>query len=130
MRVFIAGGTGLLGAAGAKELISRGHSVCSVALPPVPDGADIPKEMELTFGNFMEMSDGELLSQMTGCDAFVFAAGVDERIEFPKPVYDSYYKYNIAPLSRMLAAAKKAGVKVLCFPCKVTPDELKITDVI
>lgn len=29
-----------------------------------------------------------------------------------------------------LERAKKAGVKVLCFPCKVTPDELKITDVI
>lgn len=43
MKVFIVGGTGLLGAAGAKELISRGHSVKSVALPPLPKGADIPR---------------------------------------------------------------------------------------
>ena len=42
MRVFIAGGTGLLGSAGAIELIKRGHSVTSVALPPIPNGAQIP----------------------------------------------------------------------------------------
>lgn len=27
---------------------------------------------------------------MTGMDAFVYAAGVDERVEFPHPVYDAY----------------------------------------
>ena len=36
---------------------------------------------------------------MTGMDAFVYAAGVDERVEFPAPVYDAYKKYNIDPRS-------------------------------
>jgi len=111
MKIFIVGGTGLLGAAAAKELISRGHSIVSVALPPVPKGADIPKEMELHLGNIFEMSDSEIVSLLEGCDAFVFAAGVDERVEFSPPVYDSYYKFNIAPLERLLPLAKKCGVK-------------------
>lgn len=111
MKVFIAGGTGLLGAAGAAELIARGHSVCSVALPPIPKGAGIPEEMELSLGNFLEMTDDELKEKMTGCDGFVFAAGVDERIEFPPPVYDYYYKYNIIPVARMLKIAKSCNVK-------------------
>ena len=45
MKVFIIGGTGLLGSEGAKELLKRGHTVSSVSLPPIPTGANIPKEM-------------------------------------------------------------------------------------
>ncbi len=99
MRVFIVGGTGLPGSAGAAELIRRGHSVRSIALPPIPKGANLSSEMELILGNMNEMSDGEIKRLIEGCDGFVFAAGVDERVEFPPPVYDAYYKYNIA-LSR------------------------------
>lgn len=111
MKIFIVGGTGLLGAAAASELINRGHKVVSIALPPLPKGADIPKEMELHFGNILDMSDEEISKIMQGCEGFVFAAGVDERVEFPPPVYDAYYKYNIAPLLRLLPLAKKCGVK-------------------
>jgi nucleoside-diphosphate-sugar epimerase len=66
--------------------------------------------MELRFGNYLEMSDEELLAQLSGCDCFVFAAGVDERVEFPPPVYEAYERYNIAPLRRLLPLAKQAGV--------------------
>jgi len=111
MKVFMIGGTGLLGCAAAQVFLDRGHAVKSIALPPLPEGAPIPKEMELSFGNYLEMSDGELKSAMDGCDCFVFAAGVDERVEFPAPVYDSYKKYNIDPVKRLLAIAKTCGVK-------------------
>ena len=36
------GGTGLLGSQAAKVLINRGHSVTSIALPPLPTGAELP----------------------------------------------------------------------------------------
>ncbi|MBO3798527.1 MAG: NAD(P)-dependent oxidoreductase [Thermoproteota archaeon] len=111
MRVFIVGGTGLLGSAGAAELIRRGHSVRSIALPPIPKGANLPGEMELILGNINEMSDGEIKRLIEGCEGFVFAAGVDERVEFPPPVYDAYYKYNIAPVKRLLGLAKECGVR-------------------
>jgi len=110
MRVFMIGGTGLLGSAAAQLFLERGHSVKTIALPPLPPGAPIPVEMELRFENFLEMSDEELLGQMRGCDCFVFAAGVDERVEFPPPVYAAYERYNIAPLRRMLPLARQTGV--------------------
>ena len=111
MKTFIIGGTGLLGSASAAELIRRGHSVRSVALPPLPKNAVLPAKMEIIFGNYLTMSDEELLTQLTGCDSLVFAAGVDERIEFPKPVFEKYLQYNVAPVERLLRLGKQAGVK-------------------
>lgn len=111
MRVFLIGGTGLLGSEAARELIRRGHEVISMALPPVPVGADLPKEMVIEFGNYMELDDNALLSYMKGCEGLVYAAGVDERVEGPPPIYDMFMKYNITPLERLLRLAKQAGVK-------------------
>ena len=111
MKVFMIGGTGLLGCEAATTLIERGHKVTSVALPPLPEGAPIPKEMEIIFGDINKKSDEEIEKMLKGCDCFIFAAGVDERVEFPHPVLDYYYKYNIAPLERIFPLCKKAGVK-------------------
>lgn len=111
MKVFIVGGNGLLGSAAAKVLIERGHQVKAVALPPNPVGDDFPKEMELELCDINKKSDEEIEKMLTGCDAFIFAAGIDERRECPHPVYDWYEKYNIKPVSRLLGLAKKVGVK-------------------
>ena len=111
MKIFMIGGTGLLGCEAARIFIERGHEVTSVALPPLPEGAPIPEEMELEFCNIYEKSDDEIKAIMQGCDCFVFAAGIDERVEFPAPVYDAYYKYNIAPVKRILPLCKEVGMK-------------------
>jgi len=116
MKVFMVGGTGLIGSEAAKELIARGHQVTSIALPPLPKGAVLPKEMKLEFGNYLEMSDEALLELMKGAEGFVFAAGIDERVEGAPPIYELFKKYNIDPLKRLLELAKKAGIKhsVIC----------------
>ena len=57
MKVFMIGGTGLLGSEAAKELIARGHEVSSIALPPLPAGAVLPPEMKIEYGNYLEMTD-------------------------------------------------------------------------
>jgi len=111
MKILMIGGTGLLGSQGARELIKRGHSVHSIALPPLPEGALLPPEMTLTLGNVNDMTDDELKKQFEGVEGFVFAAGVDERIEGPSPIYDFFKKYNITPLERLLRIAKQSGVK-------------------
>ncbi len=46
MKVFMIGGTGLLGSEAAKELIARGHQVVSMALPPLPEGAVLRSGLE------------------------------------------------------------------------------------
>lgn len=111
MNVFMIGGTGLLGSAAAQLFIDQGHTVRALALPPLPEGAPIPKEMDVTFGSYLDLSDEDIRKHMKGCDCFVFAAGVDERVEFAPPVYAAYEKYNIAPLKRLLPVARECGVK-------------------
>lgn len=116
MKVFMIGGTGLIGSEAAKELIGRGHEVVSMALPPLPEGAVLPPEMKIEYGDFMKLSDKDLKAKLQGCEGFVFAAGVDERVEGPAPIYDLYKKFNIDALDRVLKIAKAAGVKhnVIC----------------
>ncbi len=111
MNVFMVGGTGLLGSLAAQEFINRGHNVKTLALAGVPNGAKLPEQMQIVFGNHIEMTDDELTQMMSGCECFVFAAGVDERVEFPDPIYDCYVKYNIEPVERFLRIAKACGVK-------------------
>ena len=116
MKVFMIGGTGLLGSQAAAELISRGHEVTALALPPLPEGATLPPEMGIEYGNYLEMSDDQLCEHLSGCDALVFAAGVDERVEGPAPIYDMYKKYNIDPVKRLLTLGRACGVRhaVIC----------------
>lgn len=75
MKICMIGGTGLLGSQGAQELISRGHQVRAIALPPLPQGAVLPPEMEISYGNYLEMNDDEVKKMFEGCEGFVFAAG-------------------------------------------------------
>lgn len=135
MKVFMIGGTGLLGLQAAKELIDRGHEVLAIALRPLSEGVVVPKKMQIEYGNYLKMSDEELEKYMTGCEGFVFAAGVDERVEGPAPIYNLYKKYNIDPIKRLLAIAKKVGVKhvAICGSyfahfAKTRP-ELRLTEV-
>ena len=60
MNIFMIGGTGLLGCEAATQLIKMGHKVSSVALPPLPQGAPIPEEMEIVFGDINKKSDEEI----------------------------------------------------------------------
>lgn len=116
MKVCMIGGTGLLGSEGARELIARGHQVKAIALPPLPQGAVLPPEKEIAYGNYLDMSDEEIREMFEGCEGFVFAAGVDERVEGPAPIYELYKKYNIDSINRLLRIAKECGVKhtVIC----------------
>ena len=116
MKVFIIGGTGLIGSETTRELISRGHEIIALALPPLPKGVVLPKAMKLVYGNYLKMTDDALLDLMEGANGFVFAAGIDERVEGPPPIYDLFKRYNIDPLKRLLDLAKRAGIKhtVIC----------------
>ena len=106
-KVFMIGGTGLLGSKSAEQFIAHGVEVKTLALPPLPEGAPMPEGMEIIFQDVNKCTDEELRELMSDCDCLVFAAGVDERAEFPAPVYDYYYKYNIAPLKRLMPMAKE-----------------------
>jgi nucleoside-diphosphate-sugar epimerase len=116
MKIFLIGGSGLLGSAAAEELIRRGHEVTAITLPPVPEGAKLPPQMKLELKNCLTLSDDEIRNFFKDCEGFVFAAGIDERVHGPSPIYEFYKKYNITPLERFLRLAKECGVKhsVIC----------------
>ena len=76
MKVFMIGGTGLLGSAAARIFIDRGHSVKSVALPPLPEGAPIPEEMEIVMCNIYEKTDDEIKELMAGCEIHSVYVGI------------------------------------------------------
>ena len=86
---------GFAGQRRSQGVDCTGHQVKAIALPPLPQGAVLPPEMEITYGNYLEMTDDEVRDMFTGCEGFVFAAGVDERVEGPAPIYDLFKKYNI-----------------------------------
>ena len=44
MKVLMIGGTGLLGSAAAQIFVDRGNEIKTLALPPLPEGAPLPKE--------------------------------------------------------------------------------------
>lgn len=116
LTVFMIGATGLLGSEASRILLAQGASVRSLVLPEMPPGFIAPEGLELTLGNYLDMSDEELRQQMTGADVFVFAAGIDERVEVPPPAYEAFAKVNNYPLKRLLTLAKEAGVRraVIC----------------
>lgn len=86
MKVSMIGGTGLLGSEAAHELIARGHEAATLALPPLPEGAPLPPEMKIEFGNNLEVSDDELKARFCGCDAFIFAVGVPSGSSLSSPL--------------------------------------------
>lgn len=116
MKVFMIGGTGLIGSEAARQLIEKGHEVVSLALADLPKNANLPTQMKLITGNYLEMSDDELIKLMEGAEGFVFAAGIDERVEGKPPIYDLFKKHNIDALERLLRLAKTSGIKhsVIC----------------
>ena len=111
MHVFMIGGTGLLGSEAARELIARGHTVSTLSLPPIPPGEQLPPQLQVELGNYLELTDDELRAHFAGCEGFIFAAGVDERVEGPPPIYDLFKRYNIDALERLLRIAKQSGVR-------------------
>lgn len=111
MRVFIVGGTGLLGWHTLNELLARGHSVSTVALPPLPAEKLLPDSVPCALGNIFTMEDEELVGLLRGHDALFYAAGLDDRAVLDAPAYPKFREANVLQCERVLALARRAGVK-------------------
>lgn len=111
MNILIIGVTGLLGSEAANQLLLRGHKVWGLALPSLPEGLVLSPEVEIIFGNYITADDFSLNQLFLNMDAFIFASGIDERIEIPAPAFETFNKYNVDPLKRIFKFAKANGVK-------------------
>ncbi|MNW40634.1 NAD dependent epimerase/dehydratase family protein [compost metagenome] len=110
-KVFVLGGTGFLGYYTTRELLNRGYAVSTVSLPPMPADNLLPQEVECQLGDITAMSDHEVLDLLKGCYAFVYAAGVDERVVPDAPALKFFYEANVLPTQRLARLAKQAGVE-------------------
>ena len=80
MKIFMIGGTGLLGAEGARILIEQGHEVKTLSLPPIPEGSNLPEKMEIKLGNYLTLSDDEIREQFRG--PVMFQRQIERRFVF------------------------------------------------
>lgn len=110
-KVFVLGGTGFLGYYTIKELLSQGYQVKTVALPPMPADNLLPHEVDVQLGDINQMSDPDIITLLSDCDGFIYAAGKDERVVPAKPAMKFYYEANVLPTQRLVRLAKQAGVK-------------------
>ncbi|WP_217587576.1 NAD-dependent epimerase/dehydratase family protein [Lentibacillus saliphilus] len=110
-RVFILGGTGLLGYHTTKELLKRGYEVSTVSLPPMPTEDLLPKEVTCHLGDINEMTDEQILEMLKGVDMFIHAAGADERTVPEAPAARFFYEQNVIPTQRLARLARQSGVK-------------------
>ena len=114
MKIVVIGGSGLLGYTTLETL--KDYEVLAFSLPNYPKDLIIPTNTTLILKDYTKLSDEELLSYLDGAYGLIFAAGIDERVEGPPPIYDLYEKVNITPLKRLLELSKKAKLRsvVIC----------------
>jgi nucleoside-diphosphate-sugar epimerase len=118
-RVFIVGGTGFLGYHAIQEFLARGWGVTALGLPPAPPVAPLtssgqrlyPPSVKVVLQPLDSATDEQLLALLSGHEALVYAAGMDDRFISKKPAYPKFYHANVEVPVRVLRLAKQAGVK-------------------
>ena len=111
-KVFVLGGTGLLGLETIHELLRHDYEVSTIARNKDVMEESIPKQVKnRTVGDINQMTDAEILDMLQGQDAFIYAAGLDERTVPEAPAAKFYYEQNVLPTQRLARLSTKAGIR-------------------
>jgi len=111
MRVVIVGGTGFIGYYTALESLKRGYEVASLSIPDIDLGEWFPKNIRVEYENIFETTYDRLVNLFKGYDAMVYAVGPDDRITPDAPAYQYFHDRLVIACTRVVKAAKEAGVK-------------------
>ncbi|MGB4618544.1 MAG: NAD(P)H-binding protein, partial [Dethiobacteria bacterium] len=111
--VFIVGGTGFLGYYSALEFLKKGIAVSSASIPDVKLGDWFPKQINIVSDNLdvFKASEEEIAEVLRGHEAMVYAVGPDDRVVPPAPSYDFFHDKLVVQCSKVVRAARKAGVR-------------------
>ncbi|WP_394019187.1 NAD-dependent epimerase/dehydratase family protein [Anaerococcus cruorum] len=112
-KIFVLGGAGFLGYHTIKEAVARDYAVRTVDVVALLDDLKFNEESNVEFivQNFFALTDAEIVEMIRGCDSFVYAGGVDDRIVPKKPARKFFYDTNVLPTARIAKLAKEAGVR-------------------
>jgi dihydroflavonol-4-reductase len=109
--VFIVGGTGFLGMYAVREFLKKGWQVTALGLPPAPPPELLPPSVKLVIQDLEQAPDDLLLELMSGHDALVFAAGMDDRVTPRRPAYPAFFHANVEVPVHILTLARQAGIR-------------------
>ncbi len=105
MRVFLTGGTGLVGSHTARELVAAGHELAAL-VRPASDASVLAGLAEVVRGDLLDPPE-RLAAGMRGCNALVHAAALLYR---RGATAGDYERLNVAATGAVLRAAGAAGV--------------------
>lgn len=135
LRIFVIGGTGFIGYHAVRELLARGHLVTVLSRDQAKAATVFAGQVSTVAGDLNNLDVDAWALMLSGFDAVVFAAGVDERATPKGKPDDFFYKANVLPTRAVLRGAEVAGVKravvvtsIFAWLHREKP-ELKLTDV-
>lgn len=103
MRTIVIGGTGLLGSATRRLLLTRAHEVTVVARSAV--SSPVARAVDVS-----TLSHAELVTLIDGHDHLVYALGPDDRSTAPVRSAPFFTEALVHRTARVMAAAREAGV--------------------
>lgn len=111
-KVFVLGGTGLLGLETINVLLSKDYEVSTISRNEEVMEDVLPDQVTDRFiGDINKMTDEEIMEMLKGKDAFLYAAGLDERTLPEAPAMKFYYENNVLTTQRLARLARKSGIK-------------------
>ncbi|MGM1062346.1 NAD-dependent epimerase/dehydratase family protein [Saccharothrix sp. Mg75] len=102
MRVVVVGASGFVGQHVVARLRASGHGVTSVARTA---RAGVDHALDATTA-----TAADFRALLAGHDGVVFAAGADDRETPRRPAYPVFQRGNVAPVVRLLTAAREEGL--------------------
>ena len=110
-KLFVVGGTGMLGKCAIELFVKKGYLVTSVSLPSSNENDFIENNVEYILKDVNTITDTEMLRIMKGHDYLLIALGADERYTPKSPAIDFYRQHNVTYVSNLLRIARLAKVK-------------------
>lgn len=110
-KIFVVGGTGMLGRNAIKNFVNKGYQVTSISLPTTKKDEFVDERVEYILKDVNSVTDTEMLRIMKEKDYMLVAIGADERYTPKAPAIDFFREYNVTYVMNLLRMARLAKIK-------------------